>query len=369
MSDDDERMDRARRIREMREGRRDSPEESSDETPAGEDESTAGADTEPEAEETGEPDTGETADSDAEETARSTDTGAAPEPATDETVAQSTDGGAAETDDTDHGTSTADADRETTADDADSEFAVETAVDDESAWFDEDDGGGTDGGSEGTPEDDGNGESAAAKAAAAAAEFESVDAAGEPDTTLEQLESEAEEHDAEAVEESDTEAGDQAGTSAAPTAAETESKDEEEIRVLEFELGGERYCLNIMYVEEIVKKDHITRVPNTPEFVRGVVDLRGQITTILDPKESIGIDAESEEELIIVFDGDTFEDQGYIGWLVDEVRQVTPIVPSEVKESPTDRKHVNGVIERDNEFVIWTNPEIALAEADADEES
>lgn len=195
-------------------------------------------------------------------------------------------------------------------------------------------------GTAGSPDDSANG---AAAAAAAAMEFEREE-------SLEELQA-----NAEAATEEDT-------------AAESES--EEEVRVLEFQLGEERYCLDIMYVEEIVKEEHITRVPNTPSFVRGVVDLRGQITTILDPKESIGIEGENDddEQLIVVFDGDTFDDQGHTGWLVDEVRQVTPVVQSEVKESPIDQKYVNGVIEREEEFVIWTKPEIALAEADAETE-
>ncbi|MEF8825678.1 MAG: chemotaxis protein CheW [Halapricum sp.] len=146
-----------------------------------------------------------------------------------------------------------------------------------------------------------------------------------------------------------------------PAATSTEETErEEEIRVLEFRLGDEQYCLDIRHVEEIVKEEAITRVPNTPEHVRGVVDLRGQITTILDPKVSLGIEETDGEKLIVVFDEETFEDQGHAGWIVDEVRQVMPITESEVKESPLDQKAVKGVVERDGEFVIWAEPEVAL---------
>jgi len=148
------------------------------------------------------------------------------------------------------------------------------------------------------------------------------------------------------------------GPAATQSAAETEA----EIRVLEFRLGDEQYCLDIQHVEEIVKEGTVTRVPNTPDHVRGVVDLRGQITTILDPKVSLDIDETDDEQLIIVFDEETFEDQGHTGWVVDEVRQVMPIKESEVKDSPLDQQAVNGVIERDGEFVIWTEPEVALLE-------
>lgn len=154
---------------------------------------------------------------------------------------------------------------------------------------------------------------------------------------------------------------------AAPTAeAETETQ-EEETRVLEFRLDDEYYCLDIEYIEEIVKEETITRVPNTPEYVRGVVDLRGQITTILNPKVTLGKDNTEADQLIVVFDSEAFEDQGHIGWVVDDVRQVSPITDSEVNDPPVEDDHINGVIDRedDDQFVIWTSPDLALEEADS----
>jgi purine-binding chemotaxis protein CheW len=117
-----------------------------------------------------------------------------------------------------------------------------------------------------------------------------------------------------------------------------------------------------------VERETVTRVPNTPEYVEGVVDLRVQITTILDPKSLLDIDAEGTKELIVVFDPEEFEDQGAIGWVVDDVNQVTPVRDEEVNASPVDEDHINGVVERDDEFVIWTTPDIALAEAEGESE-
>jgi purine-binding chemotaxis protein CheW len=136
-----------------------------------------------------------------------------------------------------------------------------------------------------------------------------------------------------------------------------------ETRVLEFNLGPDRYCLDIEHVEEIVKRDTVTRVPNTPDYVEGVVDLRGQITTILDPTVLLDIDAEGSKELIVVYDPEGFEDQGALGWIVDDVNQVTPIVDEEVNDSPVDVDRVHGVVERDDEFVIWTDPGAAIEDA------
>ncbi len=74
----------------------------------------------------------------------------------------------------------------------------------------------------------------------------------------------------------------------------------------------------------------MTRSANTDDYVEGVVDLRGQITTILNPKEMMDIESDGSENLIVVFDAGVFEEQGAMGWIVDEVRQVVPVAESEV---------------------------------------
>jgi len=134
-------------------------------------------------------------------------------------------------------------------------------------------------------------------------------------------------------------------------------------RVLEFDLGDERFCLDIDYVEEIVELENMTRVPNSPSYVEGVVDLRGQVTAIINPKDALDVGNEGRGDLIIVFDSEQMDEQGHLGWVVDEVRQVTPVSEDEVNESPDeDAEHINGVINREGEddFVVWTTPELAL---------
>ncbi len=152
----------------------------------------------------------------------------------------------------------------------------------------------------------------------------------------------------------------------AGVAEETTATREAETRVLEFTLADEQYCLDIEYIEEIVKEETITRVPNTPAFVEGVVDLRGQITTILNPKVTLGKSDQTPGGLIVVFDAGSFDDQGAIGWVVDDVRQVSPVTEDQVNDPPMGEDYINGVIDRpdDEEFVIWTTPDLALDEAE-----
>lgn len=138
-----------------------------------------------------------------------------------------------------------------------------------------------------------------------------------------------------------------------------------ETRVLEFTLGEERYCIDIAYVEEIVPDAEPTRVPNTPEFVEGVVDLRGQVTTILNPKVLIGAADVTPGELLVVFDGEAVADGGHLGWVVDDVRQVAPVSEADLVEPPGEEPYVEGVVDRedDESLVVWTSPAAALEDA------
>jgi purine-binding chemotaxis protein CheW len=134
--------------------------------------------------------------------------------------------------------------------------------------------------------------------------------------------------------------------------------DDETISVLEFVLGDERYCLDISYIEQIVERGTVTRIPNAPSFVEGVIDLRGDITTVIDPKRTLATAADDDGDLIVVFDSDSMDDDWSVGWAVDGVRRVSTVSLSAVKESPVDEPWINGVVKRDEdgEFVIWTEP-------------
>lgn len=128
-------------------------------------------------------------------------------------------------------------------------------------------------------------------------------------------------------------------------------------QVLEFKLGSETYCVDIDYVAEIVDVGELTVVPNSPPQVEGVMDLRGETTSIVNPKTVFDIDERGERKRIIVFDSKSL-DEGATGWIVDEVYQVVKVTDDDVDTTPiTDDDSVRGIVKRDDEFVIWTDPE------------
>ncbi|MFC6975739.1 chemotaxis protein CheW [Halomicroarcula sp. GCM10025709] len=255
---------------------------------------------------------------------------------------------------------------------------------DSEAWFDEESGTGDDGETADTDTDGSQSAedalSAAERAAQSAAQLSGGDAAtpggdqpGDISATATAMQGPTgvELPDQQLLEEAMTGTGTsraEGGARAAAVGEET-SQSEELVRVLEFALSGEHYCLDIEYVEEIVKRDTITRVPNTPDYVEGVVDLRGQITTILDPTAMMDVDDAGSQDLIVVFDPDMSEDQGAIGWVVDEVRQVAPITEDQINDPPVDAEYINGVVDREDQdqFVIWIEPDDALEQATLDD--
>jgi purine-binding chemotaxis protein CheW len=130
-------------------------------------------------------------------------------------------------------------------------------------------------------------------------------------------------------------------------------------QVLEFALGEETYCVSIDYVTEIVDVGELTTVPNTPRHVEGVMDLRGRTTSIVSPKAVFSVGGDGAERRIIVFDPDVVEDQGAVGWLVDEVSQVVSVDPGNVDDAPSqDDDAIVGVVKRDGDFVIWVDPRV-----------
>lgn len=125
--------------------------------------------------------------------------------------------------------------------------------------------------------------------------------------------------------------------------------------VLEFSLGEGRYCMDIANVDEIVDADEeITPVPNSDPQVVGVVDLRGQTTTVIDPRVALDVDGETTGRRIVVLSGHDGR-----GLLIDDVHQVERVDADAVDES-TATDTTRGVIRREDRFVVWVDPDNLL---------
>ncbi len=137
-------------------------------------------------------------------------------------------------------------------------------------------------------------------------------------------------------------------------------------QVLEFRLGDETYCVSIEYVTEIVDMGELTPIPNSPPHVEGVIDLRGNTTSIVDPKIGLGIDGQLGER-IVIFDSEIFDDDRSVGWAVDSVEEVSDVSTEDVDDSPVDGDHIRGLIKRESTFVVWIDPRTIGDEFDGEE--
>ena len=95
------------------------------------------------------------------------------------------------------------------------------------------------------------------------------------------------------------------------------------IRVLAFSLGGENYCAEIHQIRSVVRVESITRIPNAPDFVVGVTNLRGQILPVIDIRSFFGLAQKKRTEKSRVIVSDVTGSA--IGIMVDEVRQAMEI--------------------------------------------
>lgn len=128
-------------------------------------------------------------------------------------------------------------------------------------------------------------------------------------------------------------------------------------QILEFTLGDEQYCIAIEYVSEIVgrSRDDVTPIPNSPANVEGVMDLRGETTKIVDLQSvlAVDVDVSTTQDKVIIF-GDEATDGETLGWAVTDVRSVSTADPGNVEE--TDQEALEGLISRDDGFLIWVDP-------------
>ena len=104
-------------------------------------------------------------------------------------------------------------------------------------------------------------------------------------------------------------------------------------KYLTFFLGNEQYGLEILKVREINGLMPITSLPTTPDYVDGVINLRGKVIPVMDLRAKFGLERKeaNDETCIIVVDIDNLE----VGVVVDQVSEVQDIAASDIEPPPT----------------------------------
>lgn len=140
---------------------------------------------------------------------------------------------------------------------------------------------------------------------------------------------------------------------------------EESKQLVIFKLGDEEFGVDILQVREIEKLDQpITRVPKSPAFVEGVINLRGEIVPIVDLRKRFGLvvrQTGKEARIVIVDISD-----GQVGMIVDSVVEVIRLNVSAIENAPpitrgVDAYFLSGVAKINDRLIILLNLERALS--------
>ncbi len=134
---------------------------------------------------------------------------------------------------------------------------------------------------------------------------------------------------------------------------------------LSFTLGKEKYAINIVNTREVLESTSLTRVPRMPEFMCGVINLRGSVVPVLDLKLKFGMVKNGEEERnnIIVTEVDDIEggeNKLTIGIYTDSVQKVLTIDPDKIEAAPKigipiHTEFIYGMGKVSDEFIILLN--------------
>lgn len=137
-----------------------------------------------------------------------------------------------------------------------------------------------------------------------------------------------------------------------------------------FKLGDERYGVDILNVSTISEYLDITRVPDAPRYVQGMINLRGDIIPVINLKKRFSIPETeiSEETRIIIYSIDGVD----IGFLVDEASQVLRVDEKDIEPTPAilrggDREYISGVGKHDNKIIILIDFSKILSDAEREE--
>lgn len=137
-----------------------------------------------------------------------------------------------------------------------------------------------------------------------------------------------------------------------------------EAKVIVFRLKDEEYGVEVHQVKSIEKLEHITRVPRTPEFVKGVINLRGVVTPIIDLRKRFDLEESEYTEstrIIIVAVGEL-----EVGLIVDAANDVIDIPVDAVEPPPevvggVEAAYLRGVAKLDKRLLILLNLDKVLS--------
>ena len=133
----------------------------------------------------------------------------------------------------------------------------------------------------------------------------------------------------------------------------------EAVQYLTFKLDEETFALDVAKVREILEESSITKVPQTPNFMRGVINLRGSVVPVIDLRLKFGM-SQTEKTVntcIIVVEIQLDNETIVLGALADSVQEVIEMEPAQIEAAPHIGSRMNsdfikGMGKHDNRFIM-----------------
>lgn len=133
------------------------------------------------------------------------------------------------------------------------------------------------------------------------------------------------------------------------------NSDYETFQYIVIKLGSEQYGIDIKYIDNIVRMQHITRVPKVADYLKGVINLRGEVIPVMSLRLKMELDADeiTKATRIIIL---KLEQHGTIGIMVDAVKEVVTLRTDEIEKVTHDAKEdrinfVNGIGKNGDELI------------------
>jgi len=145
----------------------------------------------------------------------------------------------------------------------------------------------------------------------------------------------------------------------------------EEATYLTFTLGQEEFAVDVSKVREVLEFTKITKVPKTPDFMRGVINLRGSVVPVVDLKMKFGMEKTEQtiDTCIVVMEVAIGDKSTILGGLTDAVQEVVELEPEQIEAAPKigtslDTDFISGMGKRNEEFIIILDIDKVFSEED-----
>ncbi|MDH4284413.1 MAG: chemotaxis protein CheW [Gallionellaceae bacterium] len=145
-------------------------------------------------------------------------------------------------------------------------------------------------------------------------------------------------------------------------AAQEIAVQKEEAQYLTFLLGSEMFAIDILGIKEIIEYGNLTSVPMMPDFIRGVINLRGAVVPVVDLSARFGraASAVTRRSCIVIIEVDADGEKQDIGVVVDAVSEVLEIAEAEIEPAPSfgakiRTEFISGMGKVKDKFVILLN--------------